>query len=297
MSKYTIGDAMKIGFIGIGVMGKPMATNILKSGYELICYNRTKEKLSDLKDKGALIADSVDEVIQWADIIIFMLTTPDIIESALIKNIKDLTIYQGKTIINMGTISPSFSTKLKEQLSKYNATYIDAPVSGSKKPAEDGNLIIMTSGDKKIIDGLNPLFKAMGNKITYCGEIPKASMIKLSVNLLILHMMEGFSEMINFAKKGGIDLNFLFEIVLSGQVSNDLYKMKYKNFINEEFPVQGSVKNGIKDLKLITKTAREIGAHIPLTDLNLEMYLKAKDFGYDEEDFSAIIKVLELENY
>lgn len=284
---------MKVGFIGIGVMGKPMATNILKSEYELMCYNRTKDKISDIIKKGALVANSVEELINWADAIIFMLTTHEVIESTLIKNIDDLNIYEGKIIINMGTISPSFSTKLKEEFSKYKASYIDAPVSGSKKPAEDGKLIILTSGNPKIVDSLNPLFRTMGNKITYCGEIPKASMTKLSINLLILHMMEGFSEMINFAKKGGIDLNLLFEIVLSGQVSNDLFKMKYKNYIDQKFPVQGSVKNGIKDLKLITETAKETGANIPLTNLNRKMYLKAKELGYEEEDFSAIIKVLE----
>ncbi|NYT04183.1 MAG: NAD(P)-dependent oxidoreductase [Candidatus Methanofastidiosa archaeon] len=284
---------MRIGFVGIGVMGKPMATNILKSGYELMCYNRTKEKISDLKDKGALVADSVEELIEWSDTIIFMLTTPEIIESTLIKNIKNLNIYKDKTIINMGTISPSFSIKLSQELSKYDARYIDAPVSGSKNPAEDGKLIILTSGDQELVKLHNSVFESMGDKITYCGEIPKASMIKLSVNLLILHMMEGFSEMINFAKKGDIDLNSLFEIVLSSQVSNDLYKMKYKNYISEEFPVQGSVKNGIKDLTLIMKTANETGAYIPLTALNHQMYLKAKDLGYEEEDFSAIIKVLE----
>ena len=284
---------MRIGFVGIGVMGKPMATNILKSGYELMCYNRTKEKILDLKDKGALVADSVDELIEWADTIIFMLTTSEIIESTLIKNIKDLNAYRGKTIINMGTISPSFSIKLSQELSKYNASYIDAPVSGSKKPAEDGKLIILTSGDQDLVKSHNPVFESMGNKVTYCGEIPKASMIKLSVNLLILHMMEGFSEMINFAKKGDIDLNSLFEIVLSSQISNDLYKMKHTNYICDEFPVQGSVKNGIKDLSLIMETANEIGAYIPLTALNHQMYLKAKESGYEEEDFSAIIKVLE----
>ncbi|MCC7573942.1 MAG: NAD(P)-dependent oxidoreductase [Candidatus Methanofastidiosum sp.] len=284
---------MKIGFIGIGVMGKPMALNILRSGYKLMCYNRTKEKLLDLRANGALVADSVQELVEWADTIIFMLTTPDVIESTFIDNIKDQTILNGKTIINMGTISPSFSIKIKEQLSKYGAKYIDAPVSGSKKPAEDGKLIILTSGDSAIIENLNPLFETMGDKITYCGEIPKASMIKLSVNLLILHMMEGFSEMITFAKKGGIDLNNLFEIIFSGQVSNDLYRMKYKNYLTGEFPLQGAIKNGIKDLKLITETANEIGAHIPLTNLNLQTYLKAKELGYEEEDFSAVIKVLE----
>jgi len=284
---------MKVGFIGTGVMGTPMASNILKSGYELMCYNRTKEKLFDLKDNGALVANSVQELIEWSDTIIFMLTTPEAIESTLLNKIKDPTVYGGKTIVNMGTISPSFSIKLNEQFNKYNAQYIDAPVSGSRKPAEDGKLIILTSGDPIMADNLTPLFKTMGNKITYCGEIPKASMVKLSVNLLILHMMEGFSEMINFAKKGNIDLNVLFEIILSGQVSNDLYRMKYQNYLNGEFPVQGSVKNGIKDLKLITETAKENEAYIPLTNLNLQMYLKAKELGYEEEDFSAIIKVLE----
>ncbi|HNR43577.1 MAG TPA: NAD(P)-dependent oxidoreductase [Methanofastidiosum sp.] len=284
---------MKVGFIGTGVMGTPMASNILKSGYELMCYNRAKDKLSNLKDKGSLVANSVQELIKWSDVIIFMLTTPEVIESTLLNKIEDPTIYEGKTIVNMGTISPSFSIKLNEQFKKYNAKYIDAPVSGSRKPAEEGKLIILTSGDPLIADNLAPLFKTMGNKITYCGEIPKASMVKLSVNLLILHMMEGFSEMINFAKKGNIDLNILFEIILSGQVSNDLYKMKYPNYLKCEFPVQGSVKNGIKDLKLITETAKENEAYIPLTNLNLQMYLKAKELGYEEEDFSAIIKVLE----
>ncbi|KYC45021.1 MAG: tartronate semialdehyde reductase [Candidatus Methanofastidiosum methylothiophilum] len=288
-----MGNEMKIGFIGIGVMGKPMAANILKSGFELMCFNRTKEKILDLKEKGALVANSIEELVEWADTILFMLTTPEIIDSILFKNINDPNIYKGKIIINMGTISPSFSTKLKEEFSKYNARYIDAPVSGSKKPAEEGKLIILTSGDRTLIDNLNPLFLTMGNKITYCGEIPKASMIKLSVNLLILHMMEGFSEMINFAKKGDIDLNSLFEIVLSSQVSNDLYRMKYKNYLLGEFPVQGSVKNGIKDLTLITQTAKETGAFIPLTNLNYEMYLQAMGLGYEDEDFSAIIKVLE----
>ncbi len=284
---------MKVGFIGIGTMGKPMATNILKSGYELMCYSRTKEKIVDLKDRGALISTSVEELIEWSDTIIFMLTTSEVIESLLIKKINNPTIYEGKTIINMGTISPSFSIKLNREFNKYNAFYVDAPVSGSKIPAEEGKLIILTSGNHSIIDTLNPLFKTMGTTIAYCGEIPKASMIKLSINLLILHMMEGFSEMINFASKGGIDLNFLFEIVLSSQISNSLYRMKYKNYLHDKFPVQGSVENGYKDLVLITETAKEIGAYLPLTNINLQMYLKAKELGYAEEDFSAIIKVLE----
>ena len=121
---------MRIGFVGIGVMGKPMATNILKSGYELMCYNRTKEKILDLKDKGALVADSVDELIEWADTIIFMLTTPEIIASTLLKNIKDLNAYSGQTKINIVTISPSLSIKLSLELRKYKAYYIKTPASG-----------------------------------------------------------------------------------------------------------------------------------------------------------------------
>ena len=158
---------MKVGFIGTGVMGTPMASNILKSGYELMCYNRAKDKLSNLKDKGSLVANSVQELIKWSDVIIFMLTTPEVIESTLLNKIEDPTIYEGKTIVNMGTISPSFSIKLNEQFKKYNAKYIDAPVSGSRKPAEEGKLIILTSGDPLIADNLAPLFKTMGNKITY----------------------------------------------------------------------------------------------------------------------------------
>lgn len=284
---------MKVGFIGTGTMGKPMASNILEYGYELMCYARRKEKLSDLKDRGALIANSAQELIKWADVTLFMLTTSDVIESLFIKNIKDHSIFSDKIIVNMGTISPFFSVKLQDYFNGHNAKFIDAPVSGSKKPAEDGKLIILTSGNKKLVNNILPIFKTMGTRIQYCGEIPNASMIKLSVNLLILHMMEGFAEMVNFANKGKIDLDILFEIVLSGQASNDLYKMKYKNYLKREFPIQGAVKNAIKDLELITKTAKETGAYIPLTNLNLKMYLKAKDLGLDEEDFSSIIKVLE----
>lgn len=254
----------KIGFIGLGIMGQPMAANILKSGYELMVYNRTEEKARTLADAGALLASTPAELTNWADIIILMLTGPEAIDSILHgENGVFSANPTHKTIINMSTVSPSYSRNLKRCFEPNEILFIDAPVSGSKKPAIDGTLIILAGGPKESISNLEPFLCSMGQKVIYCGAAGQGAAMKMTVNLLLALMMEGLCESLNLAQKMNLDTNLVLDAILPGPFGCGLFNLKSDMLKQDDFPVQFPLKHMAKDLHLILQSADEAGAAVP----------------------------------
>lgn len=284
----------KVGFVGMGIMGQPMALNILKTGYELMVYNRTVEKIVAATQAGAALAESPKQVAQWADVMILMLTGPDAIDAVLKgKNGLLAGLSAGKTLINMSTVSPGYSRQLSKRLQTVSAVFIDAPVSGSRKPAEEGTLVILAGGLRERVAAMEPLLLAMGKKVVYCGEAGQGAALKLTLNLLLAVMMEGFSEAVNFGQRCGLSLETIIDTILNGLLGCDLFHFKAGMFRNAEFPAQFPLKHMSKDLGLVMETSAETGAAVPIAQAATRLYREALEQNLGDMDFAAVKLVLE----
>ena len=282
-----------IGFIGLGIMGKPMAKNLAKAGYNVTIYNRTKPKPEDYP--GLKIAAHPAELSKACDVVIMMLTGPEAIGSLLWGPDgagKDLG--PGKVLVNMSTVSPAYTARLSSEVEEGGAVFIDAPVSGSKKPAEDASLVILAGGPKETVDELEPVFLGMGKKVVYCGQAPMGSMMKMSINLLLGSMMEGLCEMLNFGRKGGLSVETMLDVVLSGPMSCGLFKLKEGMLREGEYPPQFPLRHMSKDLKFVADTAYDLKACVPSVHSLQQLFSAAMAKGHGDEDFAAVMKVLEL---
>jgi len=282
----------KIGFVGMGTMGIPMSHNIAKAEYEVTVYNRSEDKYERVNKDLVAIAPSLRKLVGANDIIITMLTGPEAIEDTFGSLGKELLLLTDKTVIEMSTISPSYSLFLRDKLNNVGARYIDAPVSGSLPQAEAGELVVMVSGYEDTFDEVTPLLKTMGKEVVYCGEVPKASSMKLAVNLLLGIMMEGFAESYNFALKSGLRAEDYFEVILNGGLAAPLFKGKADKIKNAEYEHQFALKHLTKDLKFAIDHAYDTGTDAFATALNLQLYRKAMEMGFADDDMAAVIEVL-----
>ncbi len=281
-----------IGFIGMGMMGIPMSHNIAKAGYKVTVYNRNEERYKDVDTKLVMIAPSLKQLVASCDPIITMVTGPDALDGLLTSLGNDISILADKTLIDMSTISPSYSLQLKDKLNGVGAKYVDAPVSGSRPQAEGAQLVIMASGYPETVDEVTPILNTMGKKVIYFGEVPKASIMKLAVNMLLGIMMEGFAESYNFARKGGLDTEAYLDVILNGALACPLFQGKSAKIKNEDYSQQFAVKHIAKDLKFTVDNAYETGAYVPSAALSQQLYRRAVDLGLADEDLSAIIKMI-----
>jgi 3-hydroxyisobutyrate dehydrogenase-like beta-hydroxyacid dehydrogenase len=287
----------KIGFIGMGIMGQPMAANILKAGFDLMVYNRTKEKTETLAGVGALVADTPAAVSDWADVIIFMLTGPEAID-AMVYGEKGLLSAQrsGKVVINMSTVSPAYSRTLENYLQPGGLLFIDAPVSGSKKPAIEGSLIILAGGPRELVNRLEPLFLSMGQKVIYCGEAGQGSAMKMTVNLLLAIMMEGLCESLNMSQQLKLETGLVLDTILAGPLGCGLFRLKNDMLRHNDFQVQFPLKHMAKDLRFVLQTADETGAAVPAGHAVFQLYRQGVGLGNGDLDFAAVKKTLEALN-
>ncbi len=282
----------KIGFIGLGIMGTPMAGNLLKGGFELLVYNRTASKAMSLVKAGARLARSPRDLARESEVIILMVTGPEAIEELLSgpEGIFAADL-DGKVIINMSTVFPAYSRELDRRIQDHGAIFIDAPVSGSRKPAEEGALIILAGGPEEEIERLQTLFLSLGKKVIYCGPAGQGSAMKMVVNLLLAVMMEGLAEAINLGEACGLKTESILETILSGPLACGLYRLKEEMFKRGFFPAQFPLKHMLKDLRYILKTADEAGAPVPSGHTVFQLYRQAAGRGLAEDDFAAV-KVL-----
>jgi len=284
----------KIGFIGMGIMGQPMAANVHNGGYELMVYNRTREKAAMLAQERILIADTPAELVDWADIIILMLTGPEAIDAVLYSTDGILSANPAeKILINMSTVSPAYTRNLEKCLDAGNITFIDAPVSGSKKAAIDGTLIILASGPKESVDYLEPLLLSMGQKVVFCGNAGQGSAMKMTVNLLLGIMMEGLCESLNLAQQLNLEKDLVLDSILAGPLGCGLFKLKSEMLKQNDFPVQFPLKHMAKDLRFILQTADEAGAAVPAAHAAFQLYRHGVGLGNGDLDFTAVKKSLE----
>jgi 3-hydroxyisobutyrate dehydrogenase-like beta-hydroxyacid dehydrogenase len=283
----------KIGFMGLGIMGAPMAVNLYRAGFPLMVFNRTADKTGPFAEMGVGVASSPQSLAQVTDVLISMVTGPEAIQDLLWgPDGAFRALKPGKILINMSSVPPRFTRELNAVLSGHGVTFIDAPVSGSKKPAEEGTLVILAGGPQAAVEEMTPLLSAMGKKVIYCGQAGQGSMMKMTINLLLGLMMAALGEAANYGQVGGLNIETFLEVVHSGPLSCGLYQVKTDMLKTGEFPPQFPLKHMTKDAKFIIDTAYETGAAAPLGHLLLHLFRLGVSRGLGDQDFAAIARVL-----
>ena len=277
-------------------MGSRMARNLQKAGYALTVHNRTKEKAQELLNNGAIWAETPREAAEAADIVFTMLANPKVVETvAYAEEGLFAGLKPGSLWVDVSTVNPSFSEKMAKEAKSRNIRFLDAPVSGSLVPAENGELIFLVGGNKTDSEEVTPYFDIMGKATHYMGENGKGSAMKLLINLMLAQNMAVFSETVNFGTAMGLPKEVVVETLLNHPVAAPILKGKQTKINEEEFSPEFPLKHMQKDLHLVAETAFEHNYAMPLANTAKELYAQAKQHGLGDQDMSAIFQWLKKE--
>lgn len=279
-------ENMNIGWIGLGHMGVPISANLIKAGYSLTVYNRTCEKAKPLIDKGATFADSTEELCKKCNIIFIMVSDDDAVKNIFSKIITYRVT--GKLFINMSTVSPDTSKLIYDQCLSAGAKYLEAPVSGSVKPATDGTLIVLAGGDKPDFDKALPLFDKIGKLSLYMGNIGQGAYAKLAINYYLAITIQGIAETVLFAEKNGIKREVMMQIINEGACGSAMSNMKTASVVSNTYPAAFPLKHMAKDVRL----ACEQGLNSPMANPILDSFQQSLKNNLGDEDVMAVIKSL-----
>jgi len=284
----------KIGFIGLGIMGIPMAGHILKAGYELYAQTRSGIPQS-LLDKGAINCVNAQEVAQHSDVIITMLPDTPHVESVLFgENGVAAGLTAGKIIIDMSSISPIETKTFATRINELGCNYLDAPVSGGELGAKTASLSIMVGGDQNIFETAKPLFELMGKNITLVGENGDGQTCKVANQIIVALNIEAVSEALLFASKAGADPARVREALMGGFASSKVLEVHGERMIKRTFEPGFRIELHQKDLNIALSNARELGVSLPNTANTQELFNACSANGGASWDHSAMVKGLEL---
>lgn len=281
----------RIGWIGLGNMGIPMAKRIVQNGFDLKVYNRNKSREDSLISSGAAAASSPKELLEITDIVFITVSDDKAIDELFSGELGLLaaTGVTGKIIVNMSTVSPGISKKYASLLQEQQNSYLDAPVSGSIKQAIEGQLVIMVGGNQEIYDKVKPVFDILGKLSRLVGSTGAGNSAKLAINVLLGLVAQGLSETLIFARQHGIKSEDILELIDNSALGNVFMKIKGNALLNENFNAIFALKHIAKDLRL----AKNEGLNTPLGEVAYETFQSAEKT-YGEQDIIAIIKHLEL---
>lgn len=285
----------RVGFLGLGIMGSPMAQNLIKAGCDVTVWNRTKSKCEPLISLGAKYKPSPEEVAASCDVTFAMLADPEsAVDVACGKQGAASGMSPGKGYVDVSTVDGPTSKLISEHIKSTGALFLEAPVSGSKKPAEDGKLIFLTAGDKSLYETAAPLLDIMGKSRFYLGEVGNGAAMKLVVNMIMGSMMASFSEGLLLSEKVGLDPSVLVEVISQGAISAPMYSMKGPSMVKSLYPTAFPLKHQQKDLRLALGLAESVAQPTPIAAATNELYKIAKSQGLSDDDFSAVIEALKV---
>ncbi|MDR1478539.1 MAG: NAD(P)-dependent oxidoreductase [Planctomycetaceae bacterium] len=288
----------RIGWIGTGIMGSNMAGHILRGGYPLFVYNRTRSKSAELLAGGAVWCDSPSEVAARSDVVFTMVGYPcDVEETILGDNGIIVTINRGGIIVDMTTSSPTLARKIEIAARSRGISAIDAPVSGGDSGAKNATLSIMIGGDKQVADSILPLFNLMGKTIIYHGESGAGQYAKTVNQILIAGNMIGLCEALLFAYRSGLDLERVFQSVSTGAAGSWSLTNIAPRIMRGDFEPGFLVEHFVKDIGIALEESRRMNLSLPGLSLVEQFYIAAKSKGYEKNGTQILLKVLaELNN-
>ncbi len=284
----------RIGFIGLGSMGKPMATNILKAGYPLTVYDIKKEPLAEMKKLGANIAQNAGEVGKASDtVVVMVLDYPQIKEAVFPPEGVLGGMQKGSTLIITSTISPVEVVKVEEVARQSGVAVIDSAVSGGQERAIEGTLALMVGTEEKVFKENEPLLKAIGKHIFYCGGVGKGQTAKMINQVLVGAYQVAAAEALVMAKKLGMDLKVLHETISNSLGDSAIWRMFGSRMVTRDFAPKGAINTMSKDMRCIMQTAIEIGAPVLLSSIPYQIFELAEAKGLGRKDCAAIITIFE----
>jgi 3-hydroxyisobutyrate dehydrogenase-like beta-hydroxyacid dehydrogenase len=283
-----------VGFIGLGVMGAPMAANLLRKGYPVTVYNRTAGKAEELVRLGADEAATPLESARSADVVVTMVSHDEAVrevyygESGLLAGLKP-----GSTVIDCSTISPALSRQLARDIQAKFSYFLDAPVTGSKPAAIDGSLLFMVGGDAQVVEENRDILLAMGRQVVHTGPNGSGATAKLAHNTIVGINAAGLIEGMAIAAKGGIDASAFLSIVQSGGAASKQADLKGRKIIDHDFSVQFSLALMLKDLKLSSAMTDGFGVSTPMLEAAKSLFQIGQSAGYGDFDLSALAQIYE----
>lgn len=285
---------MKVGFIGLGIMGKPMASHLIKGGFETYVLDLNKHAVDELVNIGGHPCNSNKEIAENADVIITMLPSAKHVyevlfeENGVAKHSKPNTI-----VVDMSSVSPKDAINISKKLKKYHMHSLDAPVSGGEPMAIEGNLSIMVGGAEEHFNKVLPLFKAMGKTIVHVGGIGAGSTVKLANQIIVNVNIAALSEAVILASKSGVDLNKMYEAIRGGLAGSAVMEAKMPKMIARDFTPGGRIDINFKDLNNVLSSASDIGVPLPITTQVREIFRTEVVHNHSDKDHSFILHFFE----
>lgn len=283
---------MTVGILGTGLMGQPMALKLLEAGYEVLAYNRTPSKLAPIQDAGGATTDNPTEVVKGCECIITMLTNADAIRQTVLSD-EAKPYLTGRTVIQMGTIAPSQSKALHEDIIANSGQYLEAPVLGSIPQVKSGDLIVMVGATPALFEQYAPIFKVFGPDPILLGEVGSGASVKLAMNQLIGSLTTAFAASLAMVRQENIDIEAFMGIVRQSALyaptfDKKLSRMLDGNYADPNFPS----KHLLKDTNLFIQEAQKIGLDPSLSDGVRQVVEKAIDKGLADVDYSALFEAV-----
>jgi 3-hydroxyisobutyrate dehydrogenase-like beta-hydroxyacid dehydrogenase len=281
---------MRVAFLGLGIMGRRMASNLVKSGHEVTVWNRTSGK--DVE--GARTAESPAEAARGSEVVWMCVSDTSAVETVLFgeRGVEE-SLAEGMIVVDSSTISPSSTRKFAERVRARGAHYVDAPVTGSKTGAENGTLIFIVGGEETVVERLKPCFAAMGKQFFRMGEVGKGHAAKLVMNLQIAVIYEGFAEALTLGAKLGVDAETLLPLINASMVRSGVVEYKAPFVLKRDFTPNFPMRLMHKDIRLALAAAKEARVKLPALEIVEEVYDVAIEDGQQDLDFAATITLLE----
>jgi len=286
--------AEEVGFVGLGVMGQPMALNLVRAGTRLVVWNRTSERTSPLQQAGARVAVRVDEVFVRSRVVVAMLVDEAALDAVLGRGTARFAPrVHDHLIVSMASNAPGYSRGLAADIAAAGGRYLEAPVSGSRKPAEAGTLVALLGGEPDTITEARPLLEPMCRALLPCGPVGSGLLMKLAVNLYLDTMLAGLAEAVHFADRQGLDLGTFAAAVGAGPMSSDVTRVKVPKLVDRDFSVQAATADAYANTLLIAAEARAAGIASPLLDVASALYGESVRLGHARDDMSSVLTAIE----
>jgi 3-hydroxyisobutyrate dehydrogenase len=285
-------EQLRVGFIGLGIMGSAMAMNIHKKGFPLIVYNRTRSKAEPFAKLGVPVANSPREVAEKSDVVIDMVTDAPDVEEVLFG--RDGVVYgahPGLIVIDMSTNSPEYARYFAKRLAEYGIEFLDAPVTGGDVGARQGTLTIMVGGKREVFEKVRPVLEAMGKTIIYAGDVGNGQMLKLLNQIVVGIDMLAVAEAMALAKKAGIDMDKLFTVLSTGAANSFTVQYYMPKMMKGDYEPGFRAAHLKKDLRYALETANKLGVPLPGTALTLELYNALVAKGLGDKGTQALLKL------
>lgn len=285
---------MSVGFIGIGVMGQPMALNLARAGIALTVWNRTAARCDPLRALGASVSDSPAQVFAHCDVVFTMLMDERALDEVLARGQNAFAgRVAGRIVVNMGTMPADYSARVGAEVRAAGGEYVEACVSGSRGPAEAGTLVAMVAGTSRAMAGVVPLLAPMCRATVDCGDLPGGSLMKLAVNLYLLTMVGGLAEAFHFAEANGLDPRTLRTVLDAGPMASDVSRTKLGKLVAGDFAVQAALADVLKNNRLVAAAARAANVATPMVDASYALFAEAVALGHGAEDMAAVVRALQ----